>query len=209
MRAVARSNFNKSLMSAKTPNPSAQPTELTVGKRVRNLIVVLVAIALSVALFLGLRTQTGAVTLATLSDRSTPLEVALSNSKPTLMEFYADWCTVCQKMVPDMAQLEQEYAGKVNFVMLNVDNSKWLPEILKYRVDGIPHFVYLGKQGEAIAQAIGEQPRSIMASNLEALLNDAPLPYTSASGKVSKYEANVTPSSETDDPRLHSSQVVK
>ncbi|MGL4620463.1 thiol:disulfide interchange protein [cyanobacterium TDX16] len=196
-------------MSAKTPNSSAQPTELTLGKRIRNFIIVLVAIALSVALFLGLRTQTGAVTLATLSDRSTPLEVALSNSKPTLMEFYADWCTVCQKMVPDIAQLEQEYAGKVNFVMLNVDNSKWLPEILKYRVDGIPHFVYLGKQGEAIAQAIGEQPRSIMASNLEALLNDAPLPYTSASGKVSKYEANVTPSSETDDPRLHSSQVVK
>ena len=196
-------------MSLNTPDPPIEPTELTVGKRVRNLIVVLVAIALSVALFLGLRTQTGAVTLATLSDRSTPLEVALSNSKPTLMEFYADWCTVCQKMVPDIAQLEQEYAGKVNFVMLNVDNSKWLPEILKYRVDGIPHFVYLGKQGEAIAQAIGEQPRSIMASNLEALLNDAPLPYTAASGKVSKYEANVTPSSETDDPRLHSSQVVK
>ncbi|PSB47613.1 thiol:disulfide interchange protein [Cyanosarcina cf. burmensis CCALA 770] len=196
-------------MSLNTPDPPIEPTELTVGKRVRNLIVVLVAIALSVALFLGLRTQTGAVTLATLSDRSTPLEVALSNSKPTLMEFYADWCTVCQKMVPDIAQLEQEYAGKVNFVMLNVDNSKWLPEILKYRVDGIPHFVYLGKQGEAIAQAIGEQPRSIMASNLEALLNDAPLPYTSASGQVSKYEANVTPSSETDGPRLHSSQVVK
>ena len=196
-------------MSLNTPDPPIEPTELTVGKRVRNLIVVLVAIALSVALFLGLRTQTGAVTLATLSDRSTPLEVALSNSKPTLMEFYADWCTVCQKMVPDIAQLEQEYAGKVNFVMLNVDNSKWLPEILKYRVDGIPHFVYLGKQGEAIAQAIGEQPRSIMASNLEALLNDAPLPYTAASGKVSKYEANVAPSSETDDPRLHSSQVVK
>jgi thiol-disulfide isomerase/thioredoxin len=149
-------------MSLNTPDPPIEPTELTVGKRVRNLIVVLVAIALSVALFLGLRTQTGAVTLATLSDRSTPLEVALSNSKPTLMEFYADWCTVCQKMVPDIAQLEQEYAGKVNFVMLNVDNSKWLPEILKYRVDGIPHFVYLGKQGEAIAQAIGEQPRSII-----------------------------------------------
>jgi len=196
-------------MSADTPNSSAQPTELTVGKRVRNLIVALVAIALSVALFLGLRTQTGAVSLATLSDRSTPLEVALSNSKPTLIEFYADWCTVCQKMAPDIAQLEQEYAGKINFVMLNVDNSKWLPEILRYRVDGIPHFVYLGKQGEAIAQAIGEQPRTIMASNLEALLNDAPLPYASASGRVSKYEANVAPSSETDDPRLHSSQVVK
>jgi thiol-disulfide isomerase/thioredoxin len=196
-------------MSAHTPDPPIKPNELTVGKRIRNFIVALVAIALSVALFLGLRTQSGAVSLSSLSDRSIPLEVALSNNQPTLMEFYADWCTVCQKMAPDIAQLEQEYAGKVNFVMLNVDNTKWLPEILRYRVDGIPHFVYLSKAGETIAQAIGEQPRSIMASNLAALLNDAPLPYTSASGKVSKYEANVAPSSEADDPRLHSSQVVK
>jgi thiol-disulfide isomerase/thioredoxin len=196
-------------MSLNTPDPPIEPTELSVGKRIRNFIVVLVAIALSVALFLGLRTQSGAVSLASLSAQSIPLEVALSNSKPTLIEFYADWCTVCQKMAPDIAQLEQEYADKVNFVMLNVDNTKWLPEILKYRVDGIPHFVYFGKAGDAIAQAIGEQPRTVMASNLTALLNDAPLPYTSASGKVSKYEANVVPSSETDDPRLHSSQVVK
>lgn len=196
-------------MSLNTPDPPIKPTELSVGKRIRNFIVVLVAIALSVALFLGLRTQSGAVSLASLSAQSIPLEVALNNSKPTLIEFYADWCTVCQKMAPDIAQLEQEYADKVNFVMLNVDNTKWLPEILKYRVDGIPHFVYCGKAGEAIAQAIGEQPRTVMASNLTALLNDAPLPYTSASGKVSKYEANVVPSSETDDPRLHSSQVVK
>ena len=183
--------------------------QLSVGKRLRNLLVVMVAIALSVALFLGVKSQTKEVSLTALDEKSTPLEVALSNNKPTLMEFYANWCTVCQAMAPDIAQLEQQYADKVNFVMLNVDNTKWLPEMLKYRVDGIPHFVFLNQTGEAIAQAIGEQPRTIMATNLDALVADAPLPYAQASGQVSKFAAPVAPASSGDDPRLHSSQVVK
>ena len=68
----------------------SQQVELTVGKRVRNLLVVLVAIALSVALFFGLQTQNNSVSLTALGEESTPLEVALSNNKPTLMEFYAN-----------------------------------------------------------------------------------------------------------------------
>lgn len=186
---------------------SLTPTQSTVGKRIRNLVIVLVAIALSVTLFLGLRAQTNSVSLTTLDQKSTPLDVALSNGKPTLIEFYANWCTVCQTMAPDIAQLEQNYTD-INFVMLNVDNSKWLPEMLKYRVDGIPHFVFLNKQGEAIAQTIGEQPRTIMATNLEALIAGSSLPYAQT-GQVSKFTAPATPASNSDDPRLHSTQVVR
>jgi len=183
-----------------------EQTESSVGKRVRNLLIALVAITLSVALFLGLQNQNQAVSLTKLDEQSTPLDVALSNGKPTLMEFYANWCGSCQAMAPDIAQLEEQYAD-VNFVMLNVDNTKWLPEILKYRVDGIPHFVFLNKDGEAIAQAIGKQPLTVMASNLEALIAASPLPYAQSSGQVSKFEAPVAPSG-SDDPRLHGNQVV-
>ncbi|MUL38137.1 thioredoxin family protein [Gloeocapsopsis dulcis] len=188
---------------------SVSSQEANTGKRVRNFLIVLVAIALSVALFLGLRNQTSAVSLTHLDEEAVPLEVALTNGKPSLMEFYANWCTSCQAMAPDIAQLKQEYGESVNFVMLNVDNSKWLPEILHYRVDGIPHFVFLNKEGEAIAQSVGEQPRMVMATNLDALVADSPLPYAQhSSGQVSKFTAPVTPADNADNPRLHGSQVV-
>ena len=61
---------------------------------------------------------------------------------------------------------------------------------------------------EAIAQTIGEQPRTVMATNLEALVAGLPLPYAQAGGQVSKFEAPLAPSSGADDPRLHGSQVV-
>ncbi|MBW4556113.1 MAG: redoxin family protein [Trichormus sp. ATA11-4-KO1] len=195
-------------MTTETPINSPAKPETTTGVRVRNFLIAIVAIALSVALVIGLRTETNSASLADLDQASTPLEVAISNGKPSIVEFYANWCTVCQKMAPDMAQLEQQYADKVNFVMLNVDNTKWLPEMLKYRVDGIPHFVFLSQAGETIAQAIGDQPHTVMASNLEALVSGSSLPYAQASGQVSKFSAPVAPVNNQDDPRSHGSQVV-
>jgi thiol-disulfide isomerase/thioredoxin len=178
------------------------------GVRLRNFLIAMVAIALSVALVLGLRTETTTATLTQLGEQSTPLEVALTNGKPSLVEFYANWCTVCQKMAPDIAGLEKQYADKLNFVMLNVDNTKWLPEMLRYRVDGIPHFVFLGNDGNTVAETIGDQPRTIMVSNIDALLANSPLPYARTSGEVSKFSAPVAPDSSKDDPRSHGSQVV-
>lgn len=183
-------------------------SETSTGTRLRNFLVAIVAIALTVALVLGLRMETSAVSLDKLYAASTPLEAAISNGKPSIVEFYANWCTVCQKMAPDISELEQQYADKVNFVMLNVDNTKWLPEMLKYRVDGIPHFVFLNKEGESLAQAIGDQPRTIMASNLEALVTGSSLPYAQTSGAVSKFSTPVAPMGSQDDPRSHGSQVV-
>jgi thiol-disulfide isomerase/thioredoxin len=142
-----------------------------------NLIIATVAIALTVALFLGLQSQSGRPSLATLAAQATPYEVAQGNGKPSLVEFYADWCTTCQAMAPTMDQLRHHYGEQINFVMLNVDNHKWLPEMVQYRVDGIPHFLYLDNAGELLASAIGEQPQQILADNLLALQSGLPLPH--------------------------------
>ncbi len=195
-------------MTANLPQ-SPGKTETPMGTRVRNLLIVMVAIALTVSLFLGMRTQTDTASLSELAENSTPLEVAMSNGKPTLMEFYANWCTSCQAMAKDMGELEQQYAEQVNFVMLNVDNDKWLPEITRYRVDGIPHFVFFGKDGTEIAQTIGEQPRTIIAENLAALVAGEELPHATTTGQTSKFEAPVSAKkSASEDPRSHSIQVV-
>lgn len=175
--------------------------------RLRNLVMVLVAIVLSGAMFLGLQTGSNTATLAAMAESATPLMVALNNGKPTLMEFYADWCTACQAMAADMGALKQDYGDQINFVMLNVDNSKWLPEMLRYRVDGIPHFVFLNAEAEPIASTIGEQPRTIMTANLNALVSGSSLPYAQARGRISEVEAATAPP-RSDDPRSHGSQVV-
>lgn len=84
-------------MSMDTSGKSPAKSELNTGTRIRNFLVAIVAIALSVTLVLGLKSQSNTVSLTQLGEESTPFEVALTNGKPSLVEFYANWCTVCQK----------------------------------------------------------------------------------------------------------------
>ena len=191
-------------------DPTQTPATSMVTK-IRNLIVVSVAVILTVLVVLGIRTQTPAASLETLAAEATPLEAALANRKPSLMEFYANWCTSCQAMAGDMAELRSTYGDEVNFVMLNVDNTKWLPEMLHYRVDGIPHFVYLDPAGETVTSAIGEQPKAIIASNLEALVAGEPLPHQRGIGQTSQLESpsnggSVINRDRGDNPRSHGAQ---
>ena len=160
------------------------------------------------AIFLGVQTQAGVPSLSAQAEASTPWDVAQTNGKPTLMEFYANWCTSCQAMAPDLAELKETYGDRINFVMLNIDNDKWLPEMLEYRVDGIPHFVFMDETGRAIVSIIGEQPRTILAANLDALASGKPLPFAPNRGQLSPTNRQPTVTPSTDDPRSHGAQVV-
>ncbi len=149
--------------------------------KLRNLLVAIAAILLTTALFFGFQTQRSSTSLDAVAAAASPIDVALANDKPTTIEFYADWCTVCQSMAADNLSLENEYSDRMNFVMLNVDNTKWLPEVTKYRVDGIPRFIFLDRANKSIGDTTGAIPREIMAANIEAAIADLPLPHSSIS----------------------------
>ena len=104
------------------------------------------------------------------------LNIALSNGKPTVFEFYADWCEACKEMAPDMIDAEKQNSNKVDIVLLNVDNSRWFDLIDKYDVNGIPQLTFFDDKGEFKGFSLGVRKYSELNEIFLALINNSELP---------------------------------
>ncbi len=63
------------------------------------------AIGFGAAAFVALRLFSGAPTFENLERASIPLDTALQNGKPTVIEFYASWCNICRELLPDTLEV--------------------------------------------------------------------------------------------------------
>ena len=76
----------------------------------------------------------------------------LGTDKPSIVDFYADWCGPCRMLAPILKQLAEEYSGRAIVAKVNVDKLNELAG--KYRVSGIP-CVILFKNGKEIDRIVG------------------------------------------------------
>lgn len=91
----------------------------------------------------------------------------LKSDKPVLVDFYADWCDPCRKLSPTIEALSREYAGKVNFVKINIDDARHLA--MKYGVQAIPN-VKIFKGGKVISESTGFVSADELKGRLEQAL---------------------------------------
>ena len=91
----------------------------------------------------------------------------LDNSKPVMVDFWAEWCGPCRMVSPILDEIATEYADKIDIVKVNVDEEPQLA--MQYGVTGIPMMAVF--QGGTIAkQMVGARPKNAIVEDLAAFL---------------------------------------
>ena len=89
----------------------------------------------------------------------------LKAGKPTVVDFWAEWCGPCKQIGPILEEIANEKENKLKIIKLNIDENPQTPQ--KYGVRGIPTLM-LFREGKLIDSKVGSLPKS----SIEAWLQD-------------------------------------
>lgn len=152
------------------------------ARRTTNIATALLSVLLAIChyVYQYLHPVTPLSLLVQLQSQSAPLSLIGKNNKPTVIDFWAPWCTNCQYMAGTLASIEHEYSDSVNFIMVNGDERDNGYLVDMFGVDTIPHMAFLDKEGNVETALIGPIPKSVMRADLNVLLKrteEEELPY--------------------------------
>jgi thioredoxin 1 len=85
----------------------------------------------------------------------------LKSTIPVMVDFTATWCGPCKMLDPLVAQLSQDWEGKVKVVKLDVDDNSNLA--MQYGVMGVPTLILFVK-GAPVQRLSGYQPKDRIIS---------------------------------------------
>ncbi|MCG6989224.1 MAG: thioredoxin [Gemmatimonadetes bacterium] len=85
----------------------------------------------------------------------------------TVVDFWAPWCGPCRMVGPVIEELSEEYAGKVSFAKLNVDDNQGVAG--QFGIRSIPTIGFF-KDGEAVGAVVGAYPKEALQQVIEQVL---------------------------------------
>ncbi len=88
----------------------------------------------------------------------------LEAQTPVMVDFWADWCVPCKAIAPIVAELADEYDGRMKFTKLDVDRNP--QAAMNYGVRSIPTLLIFS-QGKPMDQIVGAVSKQTLKSRID------------------------------------------
>jgi len=90
----------------------------------------------------------------------------MSDAKVTVAVIRADWCGACQKLEPTLAELKEQYKGRINFVVLDVTNDEKTAEsAATARKLGLSKFFEANKKKTSTVAVVGAKNKILFQTD--------------------------------------------
>ncbi len=96
-------------------------------------------------------------------------EETVSRLPIMVVDFWATWCGPCRMVAPVIEQLAKEYAGRVAFGKLNVDENPMVSNA--FQIQSIPSLLVF-KNGKLVDGLVGAAPKQLIESRFKPYLNN-------------------------------------
>lgn len=92
-----------------------------------------------------------AAAVETLSGEAANLSSVIGGGKPTLIEFWATWCSNCRELEPKMVAAQRRFGNQVRFVGVAVSVNQSSDRVRRYVTEHLPGFTHFyDRRGTAV-----------------------------------------------------------
>jgi len=91
----------------------------------------------------------------------------IQNHSLVVVDCWAPWCGPCHMVAPVIEELARDYAGKILFGKLNVDENREVS--MQYQIMGIPTLLVF-KNGKLVDTIVGAMPRQMLEPKIKCFL---------------------------------------
>ncbi len=92
----------------------------------------------------------------------------ISDSKPTLVDFFAEWCGPCKMIKPILEEVKTEMGAQANVIKVDVDRNQSASAV--YQIRSVPTLIIF-KNGKPVWRQSGVVPKQELVRLLKSFAN--------------------------------------